>query len=233
PENEPSISSAQAKAIRIGSLILDAELLGRGQGWSWFVGDSRARYGFGNSLFRVGLSQQKNKFGWRIELAQPAFYGLPDDALVPGTAIPLGLGGAYFSANGNRENVAGIFVKQAFLSIRGIDNNHSTLRLGRFEFSDGEERAPSAPDLAWLTGQRVAHRLIGADFCFWLSRWSQSPEGRQPGARSAGSGHAQYPDRNLWGELRHRHTHLASREMGFAGLGRTADRAVGEVEPSR
>ncbi|PYY07086.1 MAG: hypothetical protein DMG69_21125 [Acidobacteria bacterium] len=161
PENEPSISSAQAKPIRIGSLILDAELLGRGQGWSWFVGDSRARYGFGNSLFRVGLSQQKNKFGWRIELAQPAFYGLPDDALVPGTAIPLGLGGAYFSANGNRENVAGIFVKQAFLSIRGIDNNHSTLRLGRFEFSDGEERAPSAPDLAWLTGQRVAHRLIG------------------------------------------------------------------------
>jgi alginate export protein len=160
-ENEPSVSSAQVRPIRIGSVALDGELLGRGQGWNWFVGDSRARYGFGNSLLRLGLSHPAGKFGWRIEVAQPSLYGLPSDAFVPGTAIPLGLGGTYFSANGNRGNVAGIFVKQAFLSIRGIDRNHSTLRLGRFEFSDGQERVPSAPDLAWLTRQRVAHRLIG------------------------------------------------------------------------
>src|SRR5947209_10295810 len=160
-EDDANASSAQPKPIRIGSLTLDGELRGRGHGWNWFVGDTRPRYAFGNSLLRLGLSQQKSKFGWKIELAQPALYGLPNDAFVPGTTIPLGLGGTYFSANGNQETVAGIFLKQAFVSIRGIDNNHSTLRLGRFEFSDGEERGPSTPDLAWLTRQRVSHRLVG------------------------------------------------------------------------
>jgi len=160
-EDDANASSAQPKPIRIGSLTLDGELRGRGQGWNWFVGDTRSRYAFGNSLLRLGLSKQKSKFGWKIELAQPALYGLPNDAFVPGTTIPLGLGGTYFSANGNQETVAGIFLKQAFVSIRGIDNNHSTLRLGRFEFSDGEERGPSTPDLAWLTRQRVSHRLVG------------------------------------------------------------------------
>jgi hypothetical protein len=160
-ENEPGISSPQPKPIRVGPLTLDGQVLGRGQGWNSFLGDTRVRYGFGNSLLRLGVSQQNNQFGWRIELAQPTLYGLPSDAFVPGTTIALGLGGTYFSANGNQKNVAGIFVKQAFVSIRGIDNNHSILRLGRFEFSDGEETPPSAPDLAWLTGQRVAHRLIG------------------------------------------------------------------------
>jgi hypothetical protein len=160
-ENAPDISSAQPQPMRLGSLTVSGELLGRGQGWNWFLGDTRARYGFGDSLLRVALSQQKSKFGWTIEMAQPSLYGLPNEAFVPGTSVPLGLGGTYFSANGNRQDVAGIFVKQAFIALRGIDNNHSTLQLGRFEFSDGEEKVPSTSDLAWLMQERGAHRLIG------------------------------------------------------------------------
>jgi hypothetical protein len=159
-ENAGNVSPNQPHSIRLGSVTLSGELRGRGQGWNWFLQDVRSRYAFGQSLLRIGLSQERSKFGWKIEMAQPALFGLPKDAFVPVSHLPLGLGATYFSANGGQSNVAGIFVKQAFLSIRGIDGNHSTLRLGRFDFADGEERSPSTPDLAWLIRERTAHRLI-------------------------------------------------------------------------
>jgi hypothetical protein len=145
----------------MGPVVVSGELRGRGEGWNWFLGDTRARYAFGDSLLRLSFSQQRNKFGWKIELAQPALYNLPNDAFFPATGAPLGLGHVYFNANGNQRNAAGIFIKQGFVSIRGIDGNHSTLRLGRFEFSDGHEGSTVSPELSWLQQQRIAHRLVG------------------------------------------------------------------------
>lgn len=149
------------KPVKLGSLIVGGELRGRGQGWNWFLGDTRTRYAFGNSLLRLSLSQKLRRVNWRIEVAQPALYNLPQDAFVPGRGAPLGLGATYFAANGGQRNPASVFVKQAYVSIRGIDHNGGTLRLGRFEFSDGQEKMPESRDLAWIKQQRIAHRLIG------------------------------------------------------------------------
>jgi hypothetical protein len=151
------------KPIRFGSLSLSGELRGRGQGWNWFSGDERVKYGFGDSLLRLSLSQERSKLDWKIEVAQPALYNLPADAVATG-GVPLGLGGIYFSANGKHRNPASVFVKQAYISLRGIDGNGGVLQLGRFEFSDGLEKIPEASDLAWIKQQRIAHRLIGDSY---------------------------------------------------------------------
>ena len=152
------------KPIQLGPFTLSGEVRGRGQGWDWFLGDTRVRYGFGDSLLRLGLAGREGKISWKIEVAQPSLYALPDNATLPGAGYPLGLGAIYFAANRNQPTTAGIFVKQAFVSIRGIDRNGHTLRLGRFEFSDGQEKTPAAADLAWPKQQRVAHRLIGDSY---------------------------------------------------------------------
>jgi hypothetical protein len=156
-----SDSARAAQPIKIGSITLSGEVWGRGEGWNWFVGNARTRYGLGQSLLKLSLAQQRRKFGWKISVAQPSLYALPDDAFVPGTGVPLGLGGVYFAANGNRRNLAGVIVQEAFVSIHGIDRNHSTLRVGRFLFNEGLEKKPKSDDLAWLQRERISRRLVG------------------------------------------------------------------------
>ena len=148
-------------AIQMGSITISGELSGRGEGWDWFQGDTRTRYGFGQSLLELTLAQQHSKYGWKISVAQPSLYGLPDDALVPGTNVPLGLGAIYFAANGNERNPAGVFLQEAFVSVHGIDRNHSTLRVGRFLFKEGVEKTPESADLIWLERERISQRLVG------------------------------------------------------------------------
>lgn len=160
----PEGSTYEPRPLQLGSITLTGEVRGRGEGWNWFLRDTRARYAFGHSLLLLSIAQQKQQLGWKIELAQPTLYHLPNDAFVPATGEPLGLGAIYFTANGNRQSVASLFVKQAFISVRGIDRNHSTLALGRFGFSEGAEKKTNTPDLAWIVRQRIAHRLVGDSY---------------------------------------------------------------------
>jgi hypothetical protein len=157
----PAGSQPQAKPLELGPLTITGELRGRGEGWNWFLGDTRTRYAFGQSVLRLGISQQQNKFGRKLEIEQPTLFNLPSNAFTPGTNLPLGNGALYYAANGGSRNPAGGFLREAYLSIRGIDRNHSTLRLGRFQFQEGTEKPPVSSDLGWLVRQRIAQRLIG------------------------------------------------------------------------
>ena len=153
-------SSDAPPPLTWGALTISGELRGRGEGWNWFLGNTRTRYAFGQSLLALSLSRQVSKFGWKISLAQASLYGLPSDAFVVDDHAPLGLGPIYYAANG-KPNVAGFFVQEAFVSIPSIDRNHSTLRLGRFLFNEGLEKKPQSDDLAWLEHQRLSQRLLG------------------------------------------------------------------------
>ncbi|HET7207004.1 MAG TPA: alginate export family protein [Terriglobales bacterium] len=170
PDGFPGNSPDVTQPSQAGSLRITGELWGRGEGWNWFEGDTSRRYGFGQSLLRLGITQHRNKFDWGLVVAQPSLFALPDNAFDPRTNSAVGLGGVYFAANGNARNVAGLFVEQGYVAIRGIDRNHSTLRLGRFRFADGLEKSPTSPDLAWLQQQRVAQRLIGDSYWTGISR---------------------------------------------------------------
>jgi hypothetical protein len=132
----------------------------RAEVWDWFNADSgEDEYSYYGSLLRLGFSNANAKRDWMLELAQPTLIGLPSDAIAPAPQGQLGLGGAYFAANGGQD--ASLFIKQGFVRLRQGLGPGNQLRLGRFEFVDGAEVVPSDPSLAWVKRERVAHRLLG------------------------------------------------------------------------
>jgi hypothetical protein len=151
--------------MKIGSLTLSGNWRLRWENWNWF--DTNAAdgdYTFGASLLRIAIGEQKPKQDWQFEIAQPALIGLPKNAVAPAPQGQLGLGAAYFAANGGQD--AGLFIKQAFVRFKGAGGDGAnSLRLGRFEFIEGAETLPSNPTLAALKRERIAHRLIG-NFAF-------------------------------------------------------------------
>ena len=127
--------------------------------WQWFAAPPQANtYGYVESLLRLGVAQRFHRWDWQLELAQPAVIDLPSDAVSPVTARgQLGLGGTYYAANNNTEPAAA-FLKQA--TVR-LDGERTDLRLGRFEFIEGQEVLSRNPTMTWLQANRISQRLIG------------------------------------------------------------------------
>ena len=130
--------------------------------WQWFAAPPEtATYAYGESLLRIGVAQKIGRFDWKLELAQPAIIDAPSHAISPITAQgQLGLGASYYASGGNNSYPAAAFLKQGFARyhVHGRDRN---VRLGRFEFVEGQETKPSNSTIAWLQTNRIAHRLIG------------------------------------------------------------------------
>jgi hypothetical protein len=130
--------------------------------WQWFAAPPEsATYGYVESLLRLGIAQKLDRWDWQLEMAQPAILDASTDSVSPVSAQgQLGLGGTYYASNGNNAFPAAAFFKQGFVRYRfsGPDRD---LRLGRFEFFDGQETTPTNATIAWLQSQRIAQRLIG------------------------------------------------------------------------
>lgn len=156
--------------LKVGEVDLSINWRTRFEAWDWFDGRvGNNDYGFGSSLLRVAIGQQRPKLNWRVELAQPTLLGLPNDAVAPAPLGQLGLGGTYYAANDGNENDAGLFLKEGFVQFNRL--GRSTLKVGRFEFFDGTEaRIPDAT-VAAIAQQRVAHRLI-SNFGFTVAQRS-------------------------------------------------------------
>jgi Alginate export len=153
----------QEKApIKFGALTVTGNLRTRVENWDWF--DTTAAedgYTFGAMTLRLAIGQSKERFEWLVEGQAPVLFGLPTNAVAPPPQGPLGMGGAYFAANGGR-NASAVF-KQGFVRFKGIlGDTASSLKLGRFEFIDGLETTPDDATLAALKRARVAQRLIGS-----------------------------------------------------------------------
>lgn len=127
--------------------------------WQWFAAPpTENSYAYVQSLQRIGISQRLHRWDWELELSQPTLLDVPDDAVSPVSAQgQLGLGGTYYAAN-NNSYPAAAFLKQGFAR---LDGQHSSLRVGRFEFVAGQETQPKNPTLSWLQANRVGNRLIG------------------------------------------------------------------------
>lgn len=127
--------------------------------WDWFAAPPKANeYGYVESLVRIGVAQKLHRWDWQLELAQPAVLDAPGDAVSAVAAQgQLGLGGTYYASNTNSYPVAAFF-KQGFARFDGED---ASLRIGRFEFFDGQETQPKDATLGWLQSNRIAQRLIG------------------------------------------------------------------------
>lgn len=150
--------------IKVGSITVTGSLRSRLYFWDWFepvAGNNT--YQYAGNLFRIGLSQSHDTWGWNAEFAVPFMLGLPSSATGTGAQQgALGLGSNYFSANSGNRNTAMIFPKQLYLRFDGLGGNkRHTLQLGRFEFLDGSEVVPKNSTLATLKRERVFQRLIG------------------------------------------------------------------------
>lgn len=149
----------QPARLRVGSLDVSVAWRTRAEVWDWFTSPTgNSSYRFWHSLLRAGVGQTRPRVDWFIEGEQPTILGLPDDAVAAAPQGQLGLGGTYYVANRNHRNNAGLFLKQAFITIKGL--GPASVKLGRFEYFDGLETRPSDPTLAAQVSGRVAHRLI-------------------------------------------------------------------------
>lgn len=155
--------SAPSNALPISISIYDRT---RVNTWQWFAAPPKSEtYGYVESLIRLSVAQHIRQWDWQLELAQPAALGLPSDAVSTVAAQgQLGLGGTYYASNSNNTQAAAAFLKQGFVRYRFPDE-HTNLRLGRFEFIEGQEMKPANKTIDWLQRNRIAHRLIG-NFAF-------------------------------------------------------------------
>ena len=162
PKPAPQSTTEQHK---LGPLNFTLNWRLRTEAWDWFEPAVPAQnsYAFEHSLLRIGLGQKTERFEWFVEGAQDAIVNLPTTAVLPGAPGQLGLGGTYVAANGNGQNNANGFVRQAYIGFALPAN--AKLRLGRFTFLDGAEVTPKDKSLATLVNTRITQRLIG-DFGF-------------------------------------------------------------------
>jgi hypothetical protein len=135
----------------------------RGEHWSYFTApDADNDYGFVGSTLRFGLAGTSPGFGWTLEGAAPFLLGLPDDAVSANPRGALGLGATYWAENRRERNVAMAFVKQAFVRVGSqAGRSGHAVRLGRFEFAEGNEIASSNASMQTLKRSRIAERLVG------------------------------------------------------------------------
>jgi Alginate export len=157
-------SSAMAQSdpapLEIGGVNFSGNIRERYYAWDWFQPASGGQnlYGYSGTLMRFSLSQTKDNYDWNIEFAVPVLLGVPNRAVLGAPQGQLGLGAADYAANDNNQYSAFIFPKQAFLRLKW---DHSSLQMGRFEFTDGGEVKPNDATLASLKNDRIGQRLIG------------------------------------------------------------------------
>ena len=134
----------------------------RANATQWFSAVPNAeQYGHGDSLVRIAIAQRVHRIDWQLELSNSSELGLPLDAVSPIAAQgQLGLGGTYYAGNSNNGMPAAVSFKTGFLRYH-FKRDANTVRVGRFEFFDGQETTPKDTTLLWLQGNRVAQRLIG------------------------------------------------------------------------
>ncbi len=153
-------ASAQDPApLEIGGVTFSGNIRERYEAWDWFQpAAGQNLYGYSGTQIQFGFSQSKQNYDWNIEFEVPVLLGIPNGAVRPAPQGQLGLGGSYYAANDNSQNTAFIFPKQVFFRYKW---DHSSLRAGRFEFTDGSEVKPQDPTLASLKSDRIGQRLIG------------------------------------------------------------------------
>ncbi|HEX4346675.1 MAG TPA: alginate export family protein [Vicinamibacterales bacterium] len=157
-------AAAQTPApINLGNdVIAAATFRTRTYNWNWFGDTDPGDYTYQGSQLRLGLTQSKKKYDWQIEAEVPFMLGLPTTAVQASPQGQLGLGAAYYAANGNEKSPADIFLKQGYIRFKAPGGRAGqSLRIGRFEYNDGLETTPKNATLATLNRDHVSQRLLG------------------------------------------------------------------------
>ncbi len=156
------VETIDKKKPEYGTFKFSGSIRERIELWDWYqpgksVSPRGNNYMFNGSIIKLnGLYENKNTQGF-VEFAIPSLIGLPHQAIAPPPQGLLGLGGNYRAFNSG--NWASFFLKQAYFKQKVKENG--TIKLGRFEFSDGLEVLTGDPTLDALKKMRIGERLIG------------------------------------------------------------------------
>ncbi len=145
-----------------GSWHYSASFRSRLEIWNWFDGAANGEYAFSGNYYRFAVGQSWEKADWTLDFAVPFLLGAPTDATAPPPQGGLGLGSNYFNANKRSRNSVMAFPKQAFVQLKGLGGGAHSLKLGRFDFSEGAEGPGKNPVLTALKQTRIQQRLIGS-----------------------------------------------------------------------
>lgn len=150
----------KAAAAPPKSWLIAGSLRVRVENQNFFPTDkANGAYSFLGGAFRYGVTHQAKTEDFMLELEAPYLFGLPTKAIAPAPQGSLGHGANYFAANGNQ--VASVFLKQAWVRFKNNSAPGKNIRVGRFEIGDGLETTPTDANLAWVKQNRIAQRLIG------------------------------------------------------------------------
>ncbi len=151
-----------AQSSNSDKVIWSGSLRSRLEAWDWFDGAANNDYAFSGTWVKFGARRQTKKIDWQVEMEAPILLGLPNDAIAAGTQGQLGFGATYYAATNAGRNRAMVFPKQAFIRVKNLDSaGKQSLRIGRFEFSDGAETTPANTTLAAVKRDRISQRLLG------------------------------------------------------------------------
>ena len=155
----PAVSAAPATTLPFSISVLDRTRTNAVN----FYGDApyTTTYPYVEELLRISVAQRFKHLDYQLELSENNVFDVPTTSVDPVAARgQLFLGGTYYAANTSNTLPAAASFKQGFLRFRGSGPDTS-LRVGRFEFFDGQETTPKNPTLAWMQSNRIAQRLIG------------------------------------------------------------------------
>jgi len=157
-QNTPAVKHEQIADSPVSMVVTDRL---RTNATQWYSDPPyNTTYPYVEQLLRISIGQRVHRFDWLLEGSQNAVFDVPTTSVSPVTAQgQLGLGGTYYAANGTTLPVAAS-LRQGFVRYHGSGSG-KTLRLGRFEFFDGQETQPTNPTLLWLQTNRVSQRLVG------------------------------------------------------------------------
>ena len=147
-----------------GKFLFNGSARVRDENYNWWPTDQRApgangAYNFVGINLRGGVSRSTKRDDFVLDLQVPVLAGLPTRAIAAAPQGILGQGGNYYDAN--HSQVASFYPRQLYFRLKNIDGEGASLRLGRYEFSDGSEVMPTDPTLTFLKASRLTQRLLG------------------------------------------------------------------------
>lgn len=156
-------------------LRFDGELMGSYELWDFFRPEPAINNNNSYDLWvlrtRLGTRLTTPIVDGYVQAQYIGLYDLPNDSVaVPGG--PLGLGAGYYLANDESTNVHNIFLKQGFVNFKlnAVGLPGTSVKLGRFAFSDGLEYKTGVAKFDGLKHRRIGQRLIGGFNAIYVGR---------------------------------------------------------------
>ncbi|MEJ2365758.1 MAG: alginate export family protein, partial [Deltaproteobacteria bacterium] len=152
-----------------GTVTADLDVIGRYENWEWFdPGTNDNEYGYYFTRTRLGLGLNLSWMAAYIQAQDTHMWNLPENAIAPAPAGPLGIGAIYY-AHGHQERYHSTIIRQAYLDFPNLVTDGFSARIGRFDYIEGLEVLYDNPKINWLKKMRLAERLIGtfgwSSFC--------------------------------------------------------------------